>query len=195
MINIYKTFVRHNLEFCVQLWSPVPTHGNWATIMEIESVQRKFTRLIDGVGLMPYRERLQELKITTLIERRARGDLIEVFKIFHGICSYGESFFKYSRSGMNIFRCRNSSSINTFEMRVVKYWNKLPDFVKLAEDVTDFKKKLEIFKKDNLDKAGNFWELSDAIFDRINDENRQSFADFMKENPYIAKRRCINLNA
>ena len=80
-------------------------------------------------------------------------------------------------------------------MRVVKYWNKLPDFVKLAEDVTDFKKKLEIFKKDNLDKAGNFWELSDAIFDRINDENRQSFADFMKENPYIAKRRCINLNA
>ena len=39
MLNIYKSFVRQNLEFCVQLWSPTPEHGNWATIMEIESIQ------------------------------------------------------------------------------------------------------------------------------------------------------------
>ena len=34
-----------------------------------------FTRMIDGVGLLPYSERLETLKLTTLIERRARGDL------------------------------------------------------------------------------------------------------------------------
>ena len=161
--------------------------------MEIESIQRKFTRLINGIGLMTYKERLQKLKITTLIERRARGDLIEVFKIFHGICSYGDSFFKYSRSGMKIVCSKNSSSINTFEMRVVKYWNKLPDIVKSAKDVTDFKKRLENFKSRNLNKPGNYWELSDKIFDSINDENRQSFAEFMIENPYIAKRRYVNV--
>ena len=82
MINIYKTLVRHNLEFCVQLWSPVPSHGNWETIMEIESVQRKFTRLINRIGLMPYRDRRQELKITTLIEHHARGDLMKCTKYF-----------------------------------------------------------------------------------------------------------------
>ena len=40
MINIYKSLVRPNLEYCVQLWDPIPKHGNWALIMELESVQR-----------------------------------------------------------------------------------------------------------------------------------------------------------
>ena len=38
MINIYKSLVRPNLEYCVQLWNPIPKHGNWALIMELESV-------------------------------------------------------------------------------------------------------------------------------------------------------------
>ena len=35
MINIYKSLVRPNLEYCVQLWNPIPKHGNWALIMEL----------------------------------------------------------------------------------------------------------------------------------------------------------------
>ena len=70
--------------------------------MAIEDVQRKFTRLIDGVGLMTYRERLQKLDLTTLLERRARGDLIETFKILSGISNYGKDMFKRSRSGLNL---------------------------------------------------------------------------------------------
>ena len=78
-------------------------------------------------------------------------------------------------------------------MRVVKYWNKLPDIAKSAKDVTDFKKRLETFKSINFFKPGNYWESSDKIFDSINDENRQSFAEFMIENPYIAKRKYVNV--
>ena len=143
---------------------------------------------------MTCKERLQKLKITTLIERRARGDLIEVFKIFHGVCSYGESFFKYSRSGMNIVCNKDSSSVNTFQKRVVKYRNKSPEIVKSAKDVTDFKQRLATFKINNFHKPGNFWELSAKYADSINDENRQSFAEFMTENPCIAKRRHVNVN-
>ena len=62
--------------------------------MAIESVQREFTRLIDGVGLMTYEQRLNKLQLTTLLERRARGDLIETFKIFKGLCMYGQNYFK-----------------------------------------------------------------------------------------------------
>ena len=51
MINIYRSLVRPNLEYCVQLWNPIPKHGNWALTMELESVQRRFTRLVDGIGL------------------------------------------------------------------------------------------------------------------------------------------------
>ena len=62
MLNIYKSLICPNLEYCVQLWNPVPKHGNWATIMELESVQPKFTILVDGIGLMPYEERLSKTR-------------------------------------------------------------------------------------------------------------------------------------
>ena len=36
-------------------------HGNWSLILELEGVQRSFTRMIDGVGLLTYRDRLDKL--------------------------------------------------------------------------------------------------------------------------------------
>ena len=81
MLIIYKALLRPYLEDCVQLWNPAPEYWNWSTILKIEGVQRRFTRMIDEVGLLPCSERLGVLKLTTLIERRTRGDLIEVLKI------------------------------------------------------------------------------------------------------------------
>ena len=132
--------------------------------------------------------------MTTLIERRARGDIIEVFKIFRGLCRYGENFFKFSRSGMNIVLDTHTVGINTFQMRVAKYWNKIPDEVKMSENVCDFKVCLESYKQQNIDKRGHYWELSDEIFNRINDSGRKQYVDFLVDNPYIAKRRGVNLN-
>ena len=99
MLHIYKSMIRPHMEYCVQLWSPLPTHGNWRLILAIEDIQRKYTRLIDNVGLLPYKNRLEKLGLTTLLERRSRGDLIETFKIVNSISNYGEGFFKFSRSG------------------------------------------------------------------------------------------------
>ena len=79
MLNIYKTLIRPKLEYCVQIWSPVACHGNWSIIIELEAVQRRFTRMINEIGTLPYSERLSALKLTTLAERRIRGDLIETF--------------------------------------------------------------------------------------------------------------------
>ena len=194
MLNIYKSLVRPNLEYCVQLWNPLPSHGNWALIMEVESVQREFTRIIDNFGLLPYKQRLANLKLTTLIERRARGDLIEVFKIFRGLCGYGEGFFNFSRSGMNIVLKSQSHKFNTFQMRVARYWNKIPDDVKMSSSVDQFKENLENFKEKHFDKLGNYWELSDQIFNRINESDHSAYVDFLMENPHIAKRKGIRVN-
>ena len=68
-------------------------HGNWSLILELEGVQRSFTRMIDGLGLMTYRERLDNLKLTTLLELRVRGDLIEMFKIQEGFVDYRSDLF------------------------------------------------------------------------------------------------------
>ena len=70
--------------------------------MSIENVQRNFTRSIEGLGLFTYKERLEKLGLTTLLERRARGDLIESYRINSGIADYGKSFFKPSYSGRNL---------------------------------------------------------------------------------------------
>ena len=43
---------------------------------------RSVTQMIDGNGLLTYEKRLESLGLTTLLESRARGDLIENFKIF-----------------------------------------------------------------------------------------------------------------
>ena len=107
MLPVYKTLIRPHLEYCVQLWNPVPEHGNWSLILKLEGVQRRFTRMIDGVGLLPYSERLETLKLTTLIERRARGDLIEVFKAKKEFSSIN-GVFKFSRSGMNLISTFNN---------------------------------------------------------------------------------------
>ena len=143
---------------------------------------------------MTYKERLKKLKLTTLIERRARGDLIEVFKIFRGLCMYGKTLLKFSRSGMNIVLKSSCPGVNKFELRVVNYWNKLPDELKLADTVTSFKIGLEVYKTNNFSKQGNYWDLADEVYSRINDSNRLNYISFMKENEYIAKRKGININ-
>ena len=84
MLKLNKSLVRPHLEYCVQLWAPMASHGNWTSILAMEDIQRSFTRMIDGVGWLTYENRLESLGLTTLLERRARGDLIETFKILNG---------------------------------------------------------------------------------------------------------------
>ena len=187
--------IRPNLEYCVQLWSPLPAHGNWKLILAIEAVQRKFTRLIDNVGLLPYKTRLHELGLTTLLERRARGDLIETFKIVNGISDYGEKLFKFSRSGEKLVtRPGDEHRIkhSFFARRVINYWNKLPSHVKFSKSTDSFKNNLLRFKRDNI-QIGNYWELSDEIFNRISDSNRDEYVAFVSNNPIFARRRNINI--
>ena len=108
MLRVYKTLIRPHLEYCEQLWNPAAEHGNWSQILRIESVQRCFTRMIEGVGLLPYSERLQILQLTTLAERRSRGDLIEVYKASQGLSQLA-GVLNFSRSGLNVL-CKPGKS-------------------------------------------------------------------------------------
>ena len=78
---LYTSIVRPKLEYCVQAWRPYLQKD----IDQIENVQRRATKLIQGYSNKSYEERLKLLELTTLETRRTRGDLIEVFKIIKGI--------------------------------------------------------------------------------------------------------------
>ncbi|XP_065640553.1 uncharacterized protein LOC136073114 [Hydra vulgaris] len=79
--TLYCTYVRPNLEFSIQAWSPYYTKD----INELEKVQRRATKMIPELRHLEYKKRLEILGLTTLETRRLRCDLIQQFKIFKGI--------------------------------------------------------------------------------------------------------------
>ena len=59
----------------------------------LEKVQRRATWLIYSLHDLPYYDGLKRLKLTTLVTRRKRGDLIEVFRIIMGFEDADSNFF------------------------------------------------------------------------------------------------------
>ena len=51
----------------------------------IENIQRRTTKLVPELKNLDYGDRLRELKLPNLNYRRARGDMIEMYKYLHGI--------------------------------------------------------------------------------------------------------------
>ena len=74
--RIFVAFVRPHLEYCQAVWSP---HLR-KYIDILENVQIRATKLVDGLSHLEYPERLKRINLPTLLYRRRRGDMIEVFK-------------------------------------------------------------------------------------------------------------------
>ena len=68
------------MEYGNNVWSPYIVNY----IDALESVQKRETRMLPGLDDLTYEERLRKLKLPTLVYRRLRGDMIEMFKILHG---------------------------------------------------------------------------------------------------------------
>jgi hypothetical protein len=90
MLSLYKSLIRPLIEYCVQAWSPYLVKD----VINLEKVQRRFTKMIPEIRDLSYADRLKTLGLTTLATRRVRGDLIETFKLMKGLESidYEELF-------------------------------------------------------------------------------------------------------
>ena len=80
--HIFTTpnFIRSHLEYASSVWCPYKLK-----YVEIERVQRRAIKLIPGMKNMSYEDRLRKLSLPTLIFRRYRGDMIQVYKLVQGI--------------------------------------------------------------------------------------------------------------
>ena len=147
---LYCSFVRPLLEFAAPVWNPYMRKD----IEKLERVQRKVSKLAPGLKNYDYAERLRILDLTTLEERRKRGDLIQIFKIMKGfdkvqwhnplrycrevgMITRGHHL-KFSRENFKI-NCRHHFLTN----RVANAWNSLPSECVETDSVDSFKSKID----------------------------------------------------
>lgn len=79
-VRLYKQYVRPHLEFASPAWSP------WLESDKdcLEKVQKRAINMISGLRGKTYEEKLLELGMTTLEERRRQLDMIQMYKIMAG---------------------------------------------------------------------------------------------------------------
>ena len=149
MVPLYKSLIRTILEYGNPVWHPrLRKHTDL-----IENIQRRFTKRIIGMGNRNYEERLRSLKLPSLEYRRARGDMIETFKIIKQYYDHHSTkgFFKLQDKSItrgHPFKiakqtCKSSAYAHFFTNRIVNQWNSLPNTVVEAESINSFKNRLD----------------------------------------------------
>ena len=146
-MNLYLVLVRPHLEYCVQVWSPYKKKY----IKLLEGVQRRATKLVPELRELPYPDRLKRLGLTTLEERRIRGDMIQTYKILSKKEDIDPSvFFQMApqRPGANskkIFKKQTRLDVRKhfFSQRTGCGWNALKNDVVEARKTGTFKKKYD----------------------------------------------------
>ena len=145
---LYKSLVRPKLDYCIQAWRPHLQKD----IDLLEKVQRRATKMIKGFNKLKYEERLKRLNLTTLETRCLRADLIEVYKIMHGIDGLKiTDFFDLLQGGrtrghnFKIFKkaFRTNKKKYSFSNRVIERWNLLPEGMVSAININSFKNLLD----------------------------------------------------
>ena len=120
-------------------------------------VQIRATKLVDGLKNMEYQERLKRCGLTTLLFRRMRGDMIEMWKHFNvydrDILSPSlmpnERPLRNGKHRCQLYQRRSGDGergmqTNSYYFRTTKQWNDLPTSVVESEDINSFKNNLDV---------------------------------------------------
>ena len=151
MVKLYQTYILPHLDYAIAVWNPSARKDKDI----LESVQRRFSRMVSGMKGLSYEERLTLLELPTLEERRRRIDLIQAYRIWYEVdqidhpmfkptsSSHGISTRQCSKSNVLAKNCRLNLRRNFFSQRVISDWNSLPASVQQAPSLGAFKSRVK----------------------------------------------------
>ena len=151
---LYRSLVRPHLEYANTIWAPRLKADKFL----IEQVQHRATKMVPGLGDLPYEERLRRLKLPSLAHRRLRGDVIEMYKYTHGKYNVDTSWLQLKKHHLTRGHplqlekqhCNLEVRSNVFSQRVVQSWNSLPEEVVCAPSLNyAFKARVDKFWADH----------------------------------------------
>ena len=149
---LYKALVRSHLDYASSVWSPYKIKH----IEAIENVQRRATKQLPKLSKLSYEDRLKKLNLPTLAFRRIRGDMIECYKIMHGI--YDKDVTNFMTARLDVVQrtsprahsyqlylapVKKMVRKNSFSVRVINTWNSLPREVAESPSINAFKNRLD----------------------------------------------------
>ena len=149
--RLYTTFVRPHLEYAQSVWAP---HSQ-KQIDQLERVQMRATKMVDGMGSLDYQTRLEKLGLPTLLYRRNRGDMIEVYKHLniYDPETIPDQHFKLQNRGSRAHDKKlvwkkpkdgtRGLQSNSFYFRTLQNWNDLPRSAAHAKTINEFKNELD----------------------------------------------------
>ena len=129
-------------------------------IEELERVQKRAVDMVIGLNGISYEEKLKQVELTSLSERRIRGDVIQVWKYIHSFSITtmnnpvirvvkDELLRKTRHTSKQLDLIKPSARLdvrkNFFAVRCVDRWNELPKSIQEIDDLTEFKKEYDKF--------------------------------------------------
>ena len=125
-------------------------------LFHLSDRSRSFIQLIPNLKNLTYTECLQKLKLSTLIYRQTRGDMIETYKILNNYNENVTPLIKLNAATTrgNKFRPNKDIQKFAFTNRIVNIWNKLPGDVVNVKNLITFENRLH-----------KFWAKSDFKYD------------------------------
>ena len=148
LCTLMKGLIRPHLEYGNTVWSP--RFKKDAEL--IENVQRRASKMVPELANLEYGDRLKALRLPSLLYRRLRGDLLEVYKLLNGLNNVDLNKYitlsKESRTRGHRFKlekqtARKEVRAHFFTCRVVDQWNYLPESVVTAPSLNTFKNRLD----------------------------------------------------
>ena len=154
--------MRPHLDYCAPAYSPW-TKGDKDIL---ENVQRKAIGMVTNFKGRTYEEKLAEAGMVTLEARRLRGDLLQAYRVLNGVDDVdpkkwftmtqdrnGAMSTRHTGGTLNVERGEGNGDVrrNFWSQRVVEPWNALPEEVKKAKSLNDFKNGIDNLRQKGYD--------------------------------------------